>query len=90
MNKKLAKLGAAAWQAVGSLFVLNPRLVMACLALALTFLVSMSGAHAALDAGITGAVTDVSGLWDDIKELVLGVVVFGIAVAFLRRSKKGS
>ncbi len=45
--------------------------------------------HAALDAAITGAVTDVDGLWDTIQPVVLGVVIFGIAVSFLKKLRRG-
>lgn len=43
----------------------------------------------ALDTAIDTAVTDITGLWDDVKVFVLGVVIFGIAVTFLKKLRRG-
>jgi len=44
-----------------------------------------TNAFAALSTELSTPVTDISGYWDTIKAVVVGVVVFGIGIAFLKR-----
>jgi len=70
------------------MFNLNRKRFAVLAVVAVLFALFGGSAQAAIDTAISGAVTDVSGLWDTIKALLIAVTIAIIAIAYLRKLKR--